>query len=262
MKQRVDTFGAVRNGNKKLKRSQPVGTITIRRRKQGRSVRTHWSRFIKVRLDGAPKQRWLLFARWWWTKNRGPIPGGQVVYHKDGDEMNDTPENLAVGTFGQKFVAAHARDPEMSRANRSVIAGKMSARNRMQARINRTKVFTKDYWYPVIDELSLILNVAYRSRKRLLAGFGADVSRYPANGYGKHTHSKIQRAIRGTSVKPVRSGDLTQRVYQTYCLLDPDTRMCRGPMSTSPSRIIAQLHRMGIWQRAEKQAKRDVKERT
>ena len=260
MKQ-ADSFGAVRNGNNRLKRSQPIGTITIRKRKQGNKTRTHWSRFIKVQLDGRPADRWVLFARWWWEKNRGRIPPKHVIYHKDGDEMNDLPNNLAVGTFGEKFVAAHARDPEMSRDNRQVISKKLAEYNRMQGRINRMQNFVKGYWYPVVDEMSVILNVPFRRRKRLLACFGVDVSLYPANGTGTHAGSEVQRALATARVSTVRSQDLAQRKYMSYCLFEPDTRNFRGPMSGSTTQMIAQLDRMGIWKYAEKQAQRDLQER-
>ena len=260
MKQ-VDPFGAVRNGNNRIKRSQPIGTITIRKRKQASRTRTHWSRFIKVQLSGGPGDRWKLFARWWWEKNRGPVPSGQVVYHKDGDEMNDAPENLAVGTFGEKFVAAHARDPEMSRRNHEEIGRIRAEMNRQQGRINRTKNFIKGYWYPVVDEMSVILNVPFRRRKRLLGCFGVDVSLYPANGVGKHVGSEVQRALAAADVSAIKSHDLRQPEYRTYCLFDPESRSCRGPMSGSTSQMIAQLDRMGVWKYAEKQAQRDLEER-
>ena len=260
MKQ-TDSFGAVRNGNNRLKRSQPIGTITIRKRKQAKATRTHWCRYIKVHLGGTPAKRWKLFARWWWEQNRGSVPPGHVVYHKDGNEMNDAPGNLGVGTFGEKFVAAHARDPAMSRANRQVSSRKLAEFNRAQGRINRMQNFLKGYWYPVVDEMSVILNVPFRRRKRLLACFGSDVSLYPANGVGKHFGSEVQRALVEAKVSVVQGRDLVQRAYTTYCLLEPASKDCSGPMSVTVDRLIVQLDRMGIWKYAEKQAKRDLKER-
>jgi hypothetical protein len=257
----VDQYGAVRNGNKTIKRSQPIGTITVRKRKPGSNPRPYYARYIKVKLDGPCAKRWMLYARWWWEKNRGPVPPDHIVYHEDGNELNDDPKNLVLGTRGEKFVAAHKRDPKMSRENRQVIGKKLSDYNRMQGRINRATSFVKGYWYPVVDEMSVILNVPFRRRKRLLACFGVDVSQYPANGTGKHGYSEVQRALEASKVKTVRSHDLTQRQYMSYCLLEPASENCRGPMAVTVDRLIVQLDRMGIWKDAKKQAKRDMKER-
>lgn len=63
-----DAFGAVRNGTTKgvLKRAVPLGTVTIRQDGKKRL------RFVKVKMDGPPKNRWTKYARWWWEKNKGP----------------------------------------------------------------------------------------------------------------------------------------------------------------------------------------------
>jgi len=72
---------------------------------------------------------------------------------------------------------------------------------------------------------------------------------------------KDVRALRFCRVRPVNSRELALRRYGTYCLADPVSGECRGPMSVSADRMIAQLERMQIWPYAEKYAKKDLVER-
>lgn len=252
-----DPFGAIRNGEGKgiPKATLPVGSVVIRMH-NGRQ-----SRFVKTRMDGQSGRRWKPFARWWWEKNRGPVPAGQLVLHKDGDTMNDDPKNLILGTCGMKLALAHRRDPQWSREQHSRAAKACGEWNRLQGRINRATNFLKRYWYPVVDELGVILNVPFRKRKRLLACFGVDVSRYPASGHGKKRESAVQRAIGSCRAKPVKASELSLRRYSTYCLIDPVSRESRGPMSMSVPQLVAQLDRMGLWSAAEKYAKKDLSDR-
>lgn len=234
----------------------PVGTVVIRQRKATRLVR-----YVKVRKDGPPSRRWILYARGWWENHKGLIPAGKIVVHLDGDRLNDRPENLGLGTPGTKLVLAHHRDPAMSKANHRCINQIRGELNRQNGRINRSKNFLKNYWYPVVDEMGVILNVPFRKRKSLLASFGIDVSKYPSNGRGSRPDSYIQRALRFCRVRPVKSKELALRSYGTYCLADPVSRECSGPMSISADRLIAHLGRMQIWPYAEKYAKKDLIER-
>lgn len=252
-----DPFGAIRNGEGKgiCKTTLPLGTVVIRK-KHGRQCR-----FVKIRMDGEPGRRWKPFARWWWEKNKGSIPKGQLVLHKDGDELNDDPKNLVLGTPGMKLVFAHRRDPQWSKEQHGRAAAGCAERNRRIGRINRARNFLKNYWYPVVDDLGVILNVPFRKRKRLLGCFGVDVSRYPANGLGKHAHSQVQRALRSVRIRPVKSVHLTERAYSTHCLIDPVSKECRGPLSMSVDQLVKQLERMGLWAVAEKQARRDLTDR-
>lgn len=175
--------------------------------------------------------------------------------------MNDDPKNFMVGTPGDKLNIAHRRDPRWSQEQHKRAAAACGERNRKIGRINRSKNFLKTYWYPVVDAIGVILNVPFRKQKRLLACFGVDVSQYPANGCGKKPTSQVQRALRSCSVRPVKSVDLSLRRYSTYCLADPVLKTCQGPMSMGVERLIISLERMGIWAPAQKQAKRDLKER-
>jgi hypothetical protein len=257
-----DPYGTVRIAATRhcRKDPMPLGTVVIRRdtSPSGRRICT---RFVKVRDVGPAGRRWISYGRWWWEKNKGPVPPGKRVLHKDGDCLNDKPSNFVLGTPGMNFIIAHKRDPQWSRDQHRRAAAGCAEFNRRNGRAFRAKNFLKNYWYPVVDEMSVILNIPIRKRKRVLAYFGADVSKYPANGHGKKPASQVQRALRSCHVRPVRSQELSLRRYSTYCLLDPASKECRGPMSTSVTQLLAQLDRMGIWAAAEKASKKDLRER-
>lgn len=252
-----DPYGAVRIavGRRCRKDPMPVGTVVIRSDTSptGRRICT---RYVKVKDDGPPGRRWINYARWWWLTNKGPIPAGKLVLHKDGDVLNDDPSNFVLGGPAEKLLIAHS-DKKWSREQHARAASACAESNRRRGRAFRAKRFVKHTWYPVVDEMGVILNLPFRKRKRVLASFGIDVSRYPANGHGKKSGSEVQRALRSCRVRPEKSSELASRRYSTYCLLDPATRTCTGPMSASLHQIVAQLNRMDIWVYAEKHAKKD-----
>lgn len=241
------------------KDSMPIGTVVVRKiMNYGKAC---FSRYIKVRNDGPKGRRWILYARFWWEKNRGLVPAGKIVVHLDGDSMNDDPKNLALGTTGTNLVLAHKRDPKWSERQHKRAAKGTGDCNREKGRVNRAKNYLKQYWYPVVDTMSVILNVPFRKRKRVLACFGADVSRYPSNGHGVNQSSLVQRLIKACPIRPVRSVELVTRSYASYCLLDPVSMKFSGPMSGSLRQLVSQLERMGVWAFAEKYAKKDLRDR-
>jgi hypothetical protein len=64
----------------------PTGTITIRIDNRGKPVR-----HIKI----AEPDKWVYYSRHIWERTRRRnIPKGYVVYHQDGNQLNDSPENL------------------------------------------------------------------------------------------------------------------------------------------------------------------------
>jgi len=253
-----DPYGAIRNGEGKgiPKVELPLGTIVIRKSNHRNLVR-----YVKVRMDGPTGLRFMQYSRWWWEKNRGPVPKGKLVLHADGDELNDDPKNLILGTPGMKLVIAHKKDPKWSKDQHRRAADGTAKSNRDRGRINRAANFLKTCWYPVVEEMGVIFNIPFRKRKWLLGSFGVDVSKYPANGAGKKPDSVIQRTLRFAKVKPIKSAELALRRYSTYCLVDPVARDFRGPLPSSIPQLIAQLERMEIWQPAEKLAKKDLRER-
>lgn len=252
-----DKYGAIRNGEGKgiHKVELPLGAIVIR---QKNGVQ---ARFVKIRMDGLTGRRWVQYGKWWWEENKGPVPAGMLVLHADGDPMNDDPKNFMLGTPGTKLVLAHGRDEKWSRDQHARAAAACGDWNRKNGRINRAENFLKNYWYPVVESMGIILNVPFRKRRRLLASFGVDVSRYPKNGIGKKPTSEIQKVLRFARVKPVKSADLSLRRFSTYCLLDPLTGQFRGPMGHTKGQIVAALERMDIWLTAKKYAAQDLRDR-
>jgi hypothetical protein len=257
-----DPYGAVRVAPSRhcRKDPMPVGTVVIRGDRDA-AGRRRLTRYIKVRADGPSQKRWTQYSRWWWEKNNGSVPKGHLVLHKDGQTLNDAPENLMIGTCAMKFVLAHQRDATWSKSQHARAAAGTAKDNRRRGRVNRFWNFLKRHWYPVVDSVSVILNVPFRRRKRVLACFGADVSRYPRNGHGKKPGTRVQEAIKSCRVLPVRGSDFSRFQYSHYCSIDPETREVSGPMSGNAREIVAQLERMGVWSTAEKYAKKDLRER-
>ena len=65
---------------------KPVGAITIRIDNRGKPTR-----HIKI----AEPHTWEYYSRYTWKQTRKrEIPKGFIVYHKDGNQLNDNPQNL------------------------------------------------------------------------------------------------------------------------------------------------------------------------
>lgn len=96
-----------------------VGAITIRKdhpKRRGRPGRPKSGclrRFIKVKDDGRPQDRWLPYARYIWQKHNGPIAPGYIVVHADGDFLNDAIENLRLLNRRQHLAFQQSRNPDM-----------------------------------------------------------------------------------------------------------------------------------------------------
>lgn len=251
---KVDRFGAVRYGEGKgiIKRALPVGTITVRK-SQGQKCR-----FIKVRMDGPPRERWKEYARWWWEKNRGPVPPGKCVLHYDGRIMNDRPGNLILGTHADRVVLAHRRDPEWSKEQHKRCRAATAEHNRFAGRLNRLKHVLLDYWYPVLDSEGIILNVPFRRRLPTLRWFGMDTSGYPKNGRARKFFEKLDSPIR-----LVRGRDLEKGILATYLRIEPELKV--GSLNTRLSPMdeerIRRLSETEVWKRAEKAAAMELRER-
>ncbi len=157
--------------------SLPLGTI--RERQTGeRGARV---RVVKVALTGPIQDRWMHFARWWWLKNRGPIPEGKLVYHVDGNTLNDDPSNLAIGTNTDVVRAAHRSDPRMSAKNRAAMSEGCREHNRLRGRIARATRWLSWRWYPVDHEAKIIHNKPRRGRHEIWPAMGFEVP-YACNG--------------------------------------------------------------------------------
>lgn len=139
----------------------PVGTIRSRRAKSGAMV-AH----IKVRMDGTQTQRWRPFARWWWERNRGPVPAGKCVIHLDGDSSNDAPENLAIGTTDDALFICHQTPGRNTSALR---VERCQESNRIRSRVRRLRGALRHGWYVVDVEWRRIWNTGDHTRWDALA---------------------------------------------------------------------------------------------
>ena len=247
-----DPFGAVRIAATRhcRKDPMPVGTVVIRQDKivhQRGKPRKILSRYVKARMDGPPWKRWILYSRWWWEKNRGPVPPGKLVLHKDGNLLNDAPGNLMLGTPGTKLALAH-ENKEWSRRQHARAAAACGERNRLVARIRRMQKPLKSCWYPVLDNLGVILLVPFRKRKQLLAWFGGDVSCISRNGRGRKIHALEDRM----AIRAVHGCDLRTGILSTYAMIDPEIQ-AKHRISDDPDendRVMRLLSETAIWKRA------------
>ncbi|MGN6727777.1 MAG: hypothetical protein ACTHLZ_17795 [Tepidisphaeraceae bacterium] len=155
----------------------PIGAIRIAT--SGKSKH----REIKVRLDGPPQHRWLNLARFWWLKNKGPVPPGKRVAHVDGDTLNDDPRNYALFTPGDVLVGYHLDHPKWSKAQHKRKSAGCARSNRERAHVERMRRWLADRWYAVDFAQRRIYNEPHREQWQVYAAHGAPVKRN-ANGRG------------------------------------------------------------------------------
>lgn len=143
----------------------PIGTVRIRKH----NARTY-KRMIKI----APG-KWITVARNWWLLNRGPIPEGMRVHHRDGDSLNDDHRNYELLSAGDVAFRAHQRDPEMSRRNYECLRKATALHNRERARVRRILDWLPSYWYPVDFAAREVVNEPQRTRAAVYSAYGVDV---------------------------------------------------------------------------------------
>jgi hypothetical protein len=156
----------------------PIGTIRIGR--SGKS--TH--REIKVRMGGPASGRWMNLARFWWLKNRGPVPDGMRVGHYDGDPMNDDPSNYALFSPGDVIASYHLDNPKWSAAQHRRCGDAAGRHNRERAAIERNRRTLAWRWYPVDFARRLIFNDPKRKQWQVFAAHGGAMESGSANGAG------------------------------------------------------------------------------
>lgn len=230
----------------------PLGTIVIRTEKVGPLERrgprrTIKVRYIKTRMDGPSGLRWTAYARWWWEQNRGLVPPGQMVLHRNGDTLDDSPNNLFLGGPGDKIKLAHELDPEMSRKNRESQRAGTAAFNRLSAKLRRLQKPVSRYWYPVADEVMAVIDLPHRSRKALLLHLGARYLDLPKNGRGM-AYSDAADSI---GVRLVRGRDLSTGLLSAYLRIDPETGVGIGERARMESREIKKFMQTELWARAQ-----------
>lgn len=233
-----------------------IGTIRVRRDfTNGRDVEVRW---IKVSDDGPEAARWKPYARWWWEKNRGPVPAGMGVIHKNGDSMDDSPANLMVGTAADRIRLAHINDPEMSQRNMRTVHEGCAKWNREQGKQSRFRNIVKNAWYPAVPALKVVLNVPFRKRIGVFRAFGVDVSRMSKNGHGP----EVRRAAKASGIRPVSSSEMTAEPYLSYARVDVDLGLA-NPEAAGRNALdrVRAVMESPLWRRAKAAAELDVHER-
>ena len=79
------------------RKRSPLGTVRTHKTGSAKTPQL----FIKVPSNNCSGEKWIRFSRHWWLENRGEIPPGMGIYHRDGNLMNNDPENLAIGTASE-----------------------------------------------------------------------------------------------------------------------------------------------------------------
>jgi len=147
----------------------PIGTVRIRKH-NGLAVR-----FVKIRSHGPISGRWIHYARWWWERNKGPVPAGKRVCHIDGDSLNDDPANYELLTPGDVAFLCHERDPKMSARNFAKMREATAEMNRARGAINRQLNWLPTRWYPVDFSSREIINQPRRQQWQIYADAGVCV---------------------------------------------------------------------------------------
>lgn len=157
----------------------PLGTISILTRKVSQKHETVWleqadgtlldsivircavlrQKFVKVSYHGPYRRRWRPFSRHWWETNVGPIPTGYQVFHRDGDSLNDSPDNLVL-CRENRFALLFASNPKA--AERRARASRRGVRraNKMRHEVMRSArgaLFNPESWYVCLHELKLVV---------------------------------------------------------------------------------------------------------
>lgn len=100
-------------GTISIRHDKPIRRLQIRKRKTGMPSWGKQRKWIKIKDDGRLQDRWIPYARYVWLQNKGPIPPGYFVAHKDGDQLNDEPDNLIFVNHRQALALQFARDPQL-----------------------------------------------------------------------------------------------------------------------------------------------------
>lgn len=179
-----------------------VGTVRIRS-KNGVRVR-----LIKVRNGGPIAGRWIRLARFTWEQKHGPVPPGKRVVHRDGNTLNDHPDNYTLMTSGEFIRHCHFLDPEMAYENRfgKKRRAAIAEVNRDRGAVDRTLRWQPSQWYVVDFAGRRILNVPFKSRRLLAALFGLSL---PINGRGFDLPVDV---LRGMAIEADQSFLSFQRV--------------------------------------------------
>lgn len=93
----------------------PAGTVSVRR---GKLTNYKPRRWIKVRIDGPPKERWRMLSSVIWELANGTAPEGFKVCHRDGDLMGDELANLVLLSNADAVLHFQRVNPRMKEKSR------------------------------------------------------------------------------------------------------------------------------------------------
>ncbi len=68
-------------------------------------------REIKVSGIIEGRHKWISYAKYVWEKANGPVPKGSLVFHSNGDRLDDSPENLRLITRRENMAIMKDRNP-------------------------------------------------------------------------------------------------------------------------------------------------------
>ena len=138
--------GTIKLWHDKIPKRSRSGRKTL---KDGSIRRGRPRRWIKVKDGGPTSRRWIPYARYVWEKNGGTIPDGHFVRHKDGNQMNDSPDNLHVVNRSQNLRLNEELRPDMRKiAHRlACVSRKRNTKIRRSLNIfNKNKLKTPVIW--------------------------------------------------------------------------------------------------------------------
>lgn len=235
---------------------RPIGTVVVRNDFQnGRLTHLRW---IKVSETGPMHKRWKPYARWWWEKHRGPVPPGKSVIHVNGNQMDDSPGNLTVGDSGDRIKLAHKNNPLMSKRNRRSCGMGTAEFNRKTGKLSRLKKVLPRYWYPIVEQDRVILNCPFRSRRLLLAHFGANVKKIPKSGRGP----EVTKAEHQAEIRTIQGVELNEAPYLTYVRIDPELGVAsQWGEPKEHAKTIKRLENTMVWRMARSAAALDLRDR-
>lgn len=141
-----------------------LGEVRIHRAASGRRTRR-----IKVLCDGRPV--WRLYAAHLYEINHGQIPPGKVVLHADGDSLNDSLDNLVLGTRGDHFSILLECDRAVAKqSNRRAKA--LRQYNHETALLRREFGLLQKAWYPSLTTKRFVLRQPFARQRDLFAWLG------------------------------------------------------------------------------------------
>jgi hypothetical protein len=226
----------------------PIGTQRLRKRIiNKRYVREE--RLVKVSHHGTWWQRWRPFARYWWEQNVGPIPAGYRVFHRDGDTLNDDPQNFVL-CRAERFQLIFASNPEASEAQKRRRSNALAKSNRRRARVAQSQI-KPSAWYLVLPLSHAIIWQPCRT-KRAARRLSVAENLLQLCHKDRVRIEEIRAALYepGHQTQVVQGADLIRwtgvdGAFEGFIRLVPDVRRAPKKRRPKPTDNLAELLRAG-----------------